>query len=114
MHAAASVVTTESWSGVQAVKALVEEAREAYAAAQRGRTTVYTADADCFWVDAGARPSRPLASVVLPDGVAQALLEDAAEFLEGESWYTSHGVPYRRGYLLYGPPGTGAALSVHP
>ena len=37
----------------------------------------------------------------------QSILEDAREFLDSEEWYTLAGIPYRRGYLLHGPPGTG-------
>lgn len=36
---------------------------------------------------------------------AEALLVDCREFLDSEQWYAHHGIPYRRGYLLYGPPG---------
>lgn len=36
---------------------------------------------------------------------AEAILEDCVEFLASEAWYAHHGIPYRRGYLLYGPPG---------
>ena len=39
----------------------------------------------------------------------QALLEDAREFLNSETWYTERGIPYRRGYLLYGIPGGGTS-----
>ena len=28
-------------------------------------------------------------------------------FLKSEKWYQQRGIPYRRGYLLYGHPGTG-------
>ena len=28
-------------------------------------------------------------------------------FLNSAKWYTDRGIPYRRGYLLYGPPGSG-------
>ena len=28
-------------------------------------------------------------------------------FQQSPSWYKEKGVPYRRGYLLYGPPGSG-------
>jgi chaperone BCS1 len=37
----------------------------------------------------------------------QSILDDAREFLDSEEWYTLAGIPYRRGYLLHGPPGTG-------
>ena len=35
------------------------------------------------------------------------MLEDVTEFQDGEKFYHSYGIPYRRGYLLHGPPGTG-------
>jgi len=28
-------------------------------------------------------------------------------FLQSEEWYIEKGIPFRRGYLLHGPPGTG-------
>lgn len=70
------------------------------------------------------QPGRSIASVVLPQcpagseleevgsimqgmDQAEALLEDAREFLASESWYSERGIPYRRGYLLHGIPGGG-------
>jgi chaperone BCS1 len=53
----------------------------------------------------GSRPIRPLGTVVLPEQQAAALLADCQEFLASEQWYAHHGIPYRRGYLLYGAPG---------
>jgi len=35
------------------------------------------------------------------------LKEDIQRFHDSAEWYANKGVPYRRGYLLYGPPGTG-------
>jgi len=35
------------------------------------------------------------------------LLADCRRFLQSEAWYGERGIPYRRGYLLHGPPGTG-------
>lgn len=46
-------------------------------------------------------------SVILADGIKQSLLDDARRFVDSRDWYASVGVPYRRGYLLYGPPGNG-------
>ncbi len=42
----------------------------------------------------------------------QILLEDLKEFQTSEDWYTKYGVPYRRGYLLHGPPGNGKSSVV--
>lgn len=64
------------------------------------------------------QPGRSISSVVLPrcpiTGLdqAEALLEDAREFLASEQWYTERGIPYRRGYLLHGIPGGGKSSLV--
>uniref|UniRef100_A0A5S6R657 Mitochondrial chaperone BCS1 n=1 Tax=Trichuris muris TaxID=70415 RepID=A0A5S6R657_TRIMR len=53
------------------------------------------------------RRKRSLSSVVLDKGVQEALLLDVQEFISSNQWYIDRGIPYRRGYLLYGPPGCG-------
>lgn len=59
------------------------------------------------WVDAGRKPARPISSVILRGTEAQDLLDDARAFLSLERWYAERGIPYRRGYLLHGVPGSG-------
>jgi chaperone BCS1 len=58
------------------------------------------------------RLPRPLDSVILADGLMDDLLEDAQAFLSRREWYVQRGIPYRRGYLLHGPPGTGKSSAV--
>lgn len=53
------------------------------------------------------RKRRPLTSVVLDDGVSDRILADCQGFIKNPQWYSERGIPYRRGYLLYGPPGCG-------
>jgi chaperone BCS1 len=55
---------------------------------------------------------RSLASVVLDADQAEMLLDDIKQFLVSFDWYHRTGVPYRRGYLLYGPPGSGKSSLV--
>ena len=87
---------------------LVEEARTAFEARQRGWTSIYHMDEYGSWGRVGAKPSRPASSVILHDATQVAtLLEDTRRFLRSAQWYASRGIPYRRGYLLHGPPGTG-------
>lgn len=50
---------------------------------------------------------RPLSSVALPEGVAESALTDMRNFLADEQWYKDRHIPYRRGMLFYGPPGSG-------
>lgn len=42
---------------------------------------------------------------------AQSLLDDMKYFLENKGWYRDRGIPYRRGYLFHGPPGTGKSTA---
>ena len=53
------------------------------------------------------KPSRPLETVVLPPGARERLVADVDDFLSSERWYVNRGLPWRRGYLLHGLPGTG-------
>uniref|UniRef100_A0A915MUH1 BCS1 N-terminal domain-containing protein n=1 Tax=Meloidogyne javanica TaxID=6303 RepID=A0A915MUH1_MELJA len=60
------------------------------------------------WQRLGApRNKRPIDSVILDIGVKERLLDDISNFFTSQQWYIDRGIPYRRGYLLHGPPGTG-------
>ena len=64
---------------------------------------------DIRWRRITSRPRRDLSTVILDQRKKQALLNDIEEFLHLriKQWYANHGIPYRRGYLFSGPPGTG-------
>lgn len=86
---------------------LLEEARSLALEKVAGRTVVYCAMGS-EWRPFGApRQRRPLDSVILDVGIADRLLADIREFIANPQWYAERGIPYRRGYLLYGPPGCG-------
>ncbi|KAF2153753.1 hypothetical protein K461DRAFT_292467 [Myriangium duriaei CBS 260.36] len=72
-----------------------------------GKTVVYTLH-NMTWTPLGEpRRKRPFDSVVLAEGLSNAILNDVKEFLDARTWYLDRGIPYRRGYMLHGPPGTG-------
>jgi chaperone BCS1 len=73
--------------------------------------SILTARNDC-WSASAWQPKRPLPSLVLADGILEDLLADMRDFYRSASWYAQRGVPYRRGYLLHGPPGTGKTTVV--
>ena len=65
------------------------------------------------WVDLpGGKPTRPLDTIVLPPGAREFIEDDVREFLRSERWYVDRGLPYRRGYILHGLPGTGKSSLV--
>jgi chaperone BCS1 len=67
------------------------------------------------WHRQSVRPSRPIATVALGKRQKAEIILDINEYLQPATarWYASRGIPYRRGYLLHGLPGTGkTSLSV--
>lgn len=65
-----------------------------------------------YWERIGRVPDRPIDSVILPKGCSEALLEDMRHFLTAGEEYRKLGIPYRRSFLLHGPPGTGKSSLV--
>lgn len=72
-----------------------------------GTTIVYTAWGTEWRPFGHPRRRRPLSSVVLDEGIAERLTSDVRHFVASSQWYINRGIPYRRGYLLHGPPGCG-------
>lgn len=72
-----------------------------------GTIGLHTATSYGEWSELGRINRRPLNSVFVPGGLAGDLLMDARTFLSREAWYGERGIPWRRGYLFHGPPGTG-------
>ncbi len=60
-----------------------------------------------WWSDVGQVSNRPLSSILSDDDRVERLGQDMRWFFAAEEWYAQRGVPWRRGYLLHGPPGTG-------
>eukprot|EP01043_Picozoa_sp_COSAG02_P047662 COSAG02_NODE_4591_length_5182_cov_5.857761_3_plen_939_part_00 len=59
------------------------------------------------WEKAVTKKRRDLSTVVLDKQLKDEIVADAKKFIEEPEYYTELGIPYRRGYLLYGPPGNG-------
>lgn len=89
---------------------LTDLLRESQALALRraeGKTTVFTSWGTEWRPFGSPQRKRPLSSVILAPGVKEQMITDIRDFLNSADWYRDRGIPYRRGYLLHGPPGTG-------
>ncbi|KDQ27294.1 hypothetical protein PLEOSDRAFT_1064650 [Pleurotus ostreatus PC15] len=95
------------------LKDLVRTARKGYEAASVHKIQLFSADAYGGWRYSDVKHKRPLASVVLEPGVKERVVADARDFLASEKWYSDRGIPFRRGYLLHGIPGSGKSSLIH-
>ena len=92
------------------LKELLLDARQMHMRKDNCKTVIYRANlADSYWQRCMSRLNRPFSTVILNDQVKQDLIDDATDYLRPSTrrWYANRGIPYRRGYLLHGPPGTG-------
>jgi chaperone BCS1 len=106
--------------------ALLKEAQQMAIAKQEGKTVIYTSYGPEWRPFGMPRKRRLLDSVILDDGIKERIVEDVKAFIGSGKWYNDRGeqaliyatlvlqpanpvpgIPYRRGYLLYGPPGSG-------
>ncbi len=67
---------------------------------------------DCYWKNYGTIPSRPLDSVVMDGTELIDTANDIQQFMNNQVFYFERGIPYRRGYLFYGPAGTGKTSAI--
>lgn len=65
-----------------------------------------------WWQPLPSRSKRSMDSVFLPAEQKDEILRDAAWFFSARAWFAERGVPYRRGYLLFGMPRTGKSTLV--
>ncbi|KAI8929781.1 BCS1 N terminal-domain-containing protein [Entophlyctis helioformis] len=86
---------------------MLQEAKAMALAKEVGKTVIYTSYGPEWRPFGNPRERRPLESVVLDGSISDTIQADVKAFLSGGAWYHDRGIPYRRGYLLYGPPGSG-------
>ena len=91
------------------LEAFLQAAIDARAARETDTLSVYIPNPfhGGDWMRARLGSRRPLSSVVLKAGQGEALLADLQRFWDSRERYARLGIPWRRGYLLHGPPGTG-------
>ena len=96
------------------LKELIHEARQKYIEKDEQKTIIYRGTSkpgsmEPIWQRCLARTTRPFSTVILNEKTKSDLIADVKDYLSPSTqrWYSNRGIPYRRGYLLHGPPGTG-------
>ncbi|KAM0268546.1 hypothetical protein ACHAQH_009950 [Verticillium albo-atrum] len=89
----------------QVLKELFNECRVEYLKLAEDKTSVFEHH-NGGWKRTNSRDIRPMDTVAMKE---EGLLRDVESFLnpKARDWYMRRGIPYRKGYLLYGSPGTG-------
>jgi SpoVK/Ycf46/Vps4 family AAA+-type ATPase len=59
------------------------------------------------WTNVPSNNYRKMDTVVLKNNLRNTIKKDLDLFINSEDWYKERDIPYKRGYLLYGVPGTG-------
>lgn len=93
------------WRPRQIVESVIAEAHREYE--QQGGINVFPVSSFGACNDQIKAIPRSISTVYLPEIVRSSIVSDAKNFFASETEYVSRGVPYRRGYLLYGIPGSG-------
>ena len=102
-----TVTLTTLYSQRHIFEDLFTEAQKLAQQSTEGKTIVYTSRGISWEKFGEPRRKRPIASVVLDKGIKERIVADVKDFLASGKWYYDRGIPYRRGYLLHGPPGSG-------
>ena len=79
------------------------------------KLTTYSWDATTeLWKRDSFTPIRSFDSVIIDKKHKSKLIADIDDFTSDETreWYTFHSIPFRRGYMLHGPPGTGKTSTI--
>lgn len=90
------------------VKAILSEASRNYIDSGNLVTVIRRAYRGS-WSDTSTKTQRSIHSVSIDAAEKAMLLKDVDGYVadDADAWYGARGVPYRRGYLFYGLPGTG-------
>lgn len=91
---------------------ILGEARASYEQRRSKRVEYFRSDAYGDWTGSTI-PARPISSLFHPPTLIQDMFDDVQSFLAARQMYEDLGIPYRRGYLLAGPPGTGKSSLIH-
>ncbi len=87
-----------------AIRGLMERSEKIYEDGKTVRVCIWHKGA---WLTADHKLPRLFDTIYIPDVQKRRLIDDLTWFMGSKEFYRKRGTPYRRGYLLEGPPGTG-------
>ena len=102
-------------SGIEHLRALCEELVQEADRVNPKKFTIWRWHTrHQYWHRSDSVTARSIESVVMPKAVREHLLGDLDEFLlrDTKQFYSEHGIPYRRSYLLHGAPGAGKTSTI--
>lgn len=107
------VVFTSFGRNVSVFEDILSDAYNLTAQQEEGKSIIFT-NWGSEWRQFGQpRVKRSIDSVVLDEHVADNLVNDVTTWIDSAAWYRDRGIPYRRGYLLHGPPGSGKSSFIY-
>ena len=96
------------WGKRKSLVNLVQEAKEKYGPSE-GKKSIARWSTN-YWSHVCWVPERTM-DTVYSDSM-EAVLSDISNFQTKQEQYAAKGIPYRRGYMFHGPPGTGKTSSI--
>lgn len=102
-----TITLTGFLGSADTLRSICAEALFTYKRAPAGKIAVYKPQHSSRWRRETFLPQRDRNTLHLEEGQMDRLIEDITNFRRSRSLYRELGMPWRRGYLLSGPPGTG-------
>jgi chaperone BCS1 len=112
-HRESVTITCLGWSTAP-IQNLLEACRVMAEESRRTSVTIRSCR-DQHWDLTAVKPVRSLDTIHLEQEVKEGLINDLEKYLDPRRrhFYNEQAIPYRRGYLLHGPPGCGkSSLSI--